>query len=350
MRAEVVRQQYLNPKTISPRAYKRSQLAQRARSHELGLSNPAYLAATSHTRFLRVQMESARVKFTFSDPVAQHLTPLQGIGAKRGEITELSEASRQRLANRAWALSAEGHTPEVMITLTSPANWERIYVCDEHGEVLGGGRLLKQHLEAFRKRLGRFLARQGVGEWSCLWFLEFQQRGAPHLHLMLFGCGLPEPVRRALRGWCGRAWSEIVQNPSRLEADKHRRAGTQVARMRAKHFGYAVKYATKTEQKEVPHYFREVGRFWGCWNYRTPEPLVLHVDYSVLNQEESMWVKRLVIRVLAGIYDHSPGFFNQKAAQLRLILDGKSPHRQGFTVFGTEPAEIARLMFASAHT
>lgn len=328
------------------RERRRLGMAARAVAWDTGLSNPAYLAASTGTQFLRVQVESARVKFTFSDPVAESLTPVRGVGGLRGEITELSEASRARLANRAWALGAEGHEPEVMVTLTAPANWERVYICDEDGQPLGGGRLLKAHLAAFRKRLERFLKRHGVTSWSALWFLEFQRRGAPHVHLLLFGCKLPERVRRALRNWCGGAWSSVVGNPDRLELAKHRRAGTQVARMRAKHFGYAVKYATKTEQKEVPPCFRGVGRFWGCWNYTSPEPVVLDFDYSRLNPDETGWVRRLLSAVLVTVYPSSPSFVTSRLNKVEAALGQGLKHKFGFTVYGS-PARDAALPLLS---
>lgn len=321
-------------------------LVRRAYRRDTGLSNPAYLAASTGTQFLRVQVESARVKFTFSDPVAESLTPVDGVGGKRGEITCLSDAARERLANRAWALGAEGHEPEVMVTLTAPANWERVYICDEYGEALGAGRLLKAHLQAFRKRLERFLKRHGVTAWSALWFLEFQKRGAPHLHLMLFGCKLSERVRRALRNWCGGAWSSVVGNPDRRELAKHRRAGTQVARMRCKHFGYAVKYATKAEQKEVPHYFRDVGRFWGCWNYSSPDPVVLDVDFSRLNPDEAGWVRRLLVAVVGTVYQHSPTFAASRLAKMERALRDGLAHKFGFTVFGAAAREVALPLLA----
>jgi hypothetical protein len=328
------------------RERRRSNLANRAWAWDTGLSNPAYLAAASGTQFLRVQIESARVKFTFSDPVAESLTPVDGVGGKRGEITCLSDAARERLANRAWALGAEGHEPEVMVTLTAPANWERVYICDEDGQPLGGGRLLKAHLAAFRKRLERFLKRHGVPSWSALWFLEFQRRGAPHVHLLLFGCKLPERVRRALRNWCGGAWSSIVGNPDRLELAKHRRAGTQVARMKCAHFGYAVKYAAKTEQKEVPHQFRDVGRFWGCWNYTSPEPVVLDFDYSRLNPDETGWVRRLLWAVIGTIHQHSPAFAMSRISKAEEALQSGLKYKFSFTVYGP-PARAAALSLFS---
>lgn len=334
-------------RSLSPyRALAGRRLVRRASRRAMGLSNPAYLAATTGTQFLRVQIESARVKFTFSDPIAESLTPLRGVGGKRGEITCLSDAARDRLANRAWALGAEGHTPEVMITLTAPANWQEIYVANVEGSPLAGGRILKAHLQAFRKRLERFLKSRGLGSWSALWFLEFQRRGAPHIHLMLFGCKLPEVDRRALRNWCGGAWSSIVGNPDRSELAKHRRAGTQVARMKCKHFGYAVKYATKTEQKEVPYYFRDVGRFWGCWNYSSPDPVTLDLDFSRFNEEECNWVRKLILFAFKSSLEdaRSQGFaMNRLSKSMHALKDGMR-HKFGFTIFGSPGEEFRALI------
>jgi len=233
-----------------------------------------------------------------------------------------------------------------MITLTSPANWEQVYVYDQDGVSLDGGRLFKAHLKAFRKRLERFLARLGISSWSALWFLEFQRRGAPHVHLLLFGCQLPEPVRRSLRGWCGRAWSSIVGNPDAVELGKHQRAGTQVARMKKKHFGYAKKYASKLEQKQVPADFRHVGRFWGCWNYSAPAPLVLDMDFSRLNADEAGWVRRLLAAVLGTVYPHSPSFVASRLNRMEAALGQGLKHKFGFTVFGAPAREAALPLLA----
>ncbi len=327
----------------TPRQHARRQLERRAAERTTGLSNAAYLAASSGTMFLRLAVTPSRVRVQLSDPIAESLTPVHQRGGMRGEITRLSDSACDRLADRAWSLTAEGHTPEVMVTLTSPANWQRVYVAGEDGEALEGGRILKGHLAAFRKRLGRFLTRYGVGSWSALWFLEFQQRGAPHFHLLLFGCKLPEPVRRAMRAWCGPAWSSIVGNPSKIEQQKHKRAGTQVARMRSGHFGYAVKYATKTEQKEVPHYFRLVGRFWGCWNYSAPEVLNLDFDFSRLNADEVGFVGRLLAAILGSVETHAPRFVASRSRSVSRALQDGLRHKFGFSVFGAKNSVVAAL-------
>ena len=307
-----------------------------------GLSNPAYRAAMSGTANLELIVTPSRSRFRLSDPISDVLTPQRMPTAPRGKISELSDGARSRLADRAVSLTEEGYTPDVMITLTSPANWEALYVATVDGESICGGRVFKEHLKAFRKRLERFFARHSLGKLSALWFLEFQKRGAPHVHLILFGATLPEPVRRSLRNWAGRAWSSIVGNPDAFELGKHRRAGTQVARMRAKHFGYAVKYATKTEQKTVPDEFEDVGRFWGVWNYDTPAPVVLSLDFNRLDAEEAALVRRIVGAALETVTGYSAAFVaRQKAVLERCLRDGLKC-KIGFSVFGKASGEAAK--------
>ena len=330
----------------SSREVARSGLLQRLQGAR-GLSNPAYLAASSGTSNLRLVLQSARVKFTLSDPIADALAPAPGGGAVRGSITELSVGARDRLADRAWSLSAEGQKPSVMVTLTSPGNWEQVYGYDpETGEVLEGGRILKNHMAAFRKRLHRFFERHQIFSWSALWFLEFQKRGAPHIHLMLFGCEVPESVRRQMRSWAGRAWSSIVGNPVKAEQAKHCRAGTQVARVRVPHFGYAVKYATKTEQKEVPSNFASVGRFWGVWNYKGEPPIEINLDVNLCNSDEFAFLLEMVNTALTTIYEHAPKFYWAKLNKILEINKSKKiPYKFGFSVYGQEASQKVKGVF-----
>lgn len=316
-----------------------SPLAAPARKLESGLSNDAYLHACAGTRFLEVTLKPARVKFTFFDPINLKLSPADVLGGKRGVIREMSPSSRDRLADRAATLDAEGQVPQCMVTLTSPANWHQIYVADADGVVIEGGRVFKEHLRLYRARLERFMDRMGIPSWSALWFLEFQKRGAPHAHLMLFGCTIPEPVRRALRGWTARAWNDIVGNPSERERLKHLKAGTQVAKMKCKHFGYAKKYAAKADQKEVPDEFSRVGRFWGCWNYRAARPTVLNFDFSLLNPEDHALYLDLVTVVLETVRQYSPAFVDTRLARVNRALDGPFFGKFGFTVFGAAASD-----------
>jgi hypothetical protein len=177
----------------------------------------------------------------------------------RGCITELSKKSRGRLAEMSYELQALGHIPELMVTLTYPGKWI---------PVASSGRMVKGHLQTFRKRLERYLSKYNISP-SALWFLEFQERGAPHLHLILWG-GLSVLNKKNLKAWVSRNWAAVVNHSELVERWKHEKAGTQVAKMKCEHFGYAVKYATKMKQKVVPAEFSDVGRFWGVWNVEKP--------------------------------------------------------------------------------
>jgi hypothetical protein len=154
------------------------------------------------------------------------------IGGPRGFVTGLSRAAARRLL-----LSARNVTGlRVLVTLTYPATFPT------------DGRRVKRDWSAMRK----WLARRAVGG---LWFLEFQERGAPHIHAFLTGPVSKESVAAA--------WYQIVRSGD----IKHLRAGTRIEALRSVNAcgAYASKYAAKQSQKVVPVEFRSVGRFWGLF-------------------------------------------------------------------------------------
>src|SRR5439155_698786 len=121
------------------------------------------------------------------------------------------------------------------------------------------GPMVHRHLRAFLKRWSRRWERP-VG----LWKLEFQDRGAPHLHVFLVA---PRDVRiTGLRSWVAQTWWEIVGS---TDAD-HLRAGTAVDSWTDTPTRYAWKYAkadpAKERQHHVPDGFTNVGRWWGLIN------------------------------------------------------------------------------------
>jgi hypothetical protein len=167
--------------------------------------------------------------------VARQLAVKRRGAGQRGIITELSDKSRRRLA--LVARNVEGLTH--LVTLTYPR---------DHRAVVPDGRVLKVHMAALRKRL----VRRGRGG---LWFVEFQDRGAPHVHILLNG-GVPG---RELSAW----WYEIVGSGD----ERHLRAGTGIEKLRLADGAarYAAKYASKFEQKLVPAEFQGIGRMWGLF-------------------------------------------------------------------------------------
>lgn len=230
---------------------------------------------------LRVRPARAKGEFDQFDPAPKHRT-------KRGRIKEFSAKSRLGLQLLAADLQEVVCKPDMMLTLTYPAEWRSVTtdwacrceasegcsdvpcVCD----FVPSGKVCKRHLDLFQKRLTRTLKLSGVSEWGALWFLEFQKRGAPHFHMMLFGVGLADIVLSELRSWVSSAWADIVGHTDPTEFAKHLKAGTRTERCKKPHFGYALKYAAKLEQKDVPPEFADIGRFWGCWNSPLKSPVL----------------------------------------------------------------------------
>lgn len=106
-------------------------------------------------------------------------------GGKRSAVTFFSRASRLRLLQKMAALKSQKLTG-VFLTLT-------------YGQSFPDPREAKRHLDNFLKRLRR--KHENV---SGFWRLEFQQRGAPHFHLILFG--LPFVPKEELQN----AWGAVV--------------------------------------------------------------------------------------------------------------------------------------------
>ncbi len=157
----------------------------------------------------------------------------------RGVITALSAKSANRLKFNARNVT----TARTLLTLTYPKAFPL------------NGDVCKGHF----KRLRQALQRRGL---SGLWFREFQRRGAPHYHIFIDGT-IPKAA-------VARLWYEIVGSGD----EKHLKAGTRVEAIRKPHAmaAYAAKYAAKSEQKDVPEGFENIGRFWGIFGDMRPIP------------------------------------------------------------------------------
>lgn len=160
-----------------------------------------------------------------------------GPGGHRGRA-EFSRASRRRL------LYTLGKVRRLVlphfVTLTYPGVW-----VDDPAK-------WKRDMDCFFRRLFR--------RWpgaAAVWRLEFQERGAPHFHVLLWGWE-GENVW-ALRVWVARAWYEVVGSGD----ERHLRAGTQVDEVRSYRgvLAYASKYMSKADRSRSG-----VGRWWGVAN------------------------------------------------------------------------------------
>jgi hypothetical protein len=140
-----------------------------------------------------------------------------------------------------------------MITLTYPSEFPHT------------GHMVKSHINNVLRALKRVLEPSRC--LSYLWFLEFQKRGAPHVHFLVNRPCQYLPSKT----WFSETWYRIVGSMD----PKHLAAGTRVEDLRSPRAGahYAVKYAQKMHQKMVPEGFTGVGRFWACSRDVAPWPL-----------------------------------------------------------------------------
>lgn len=188
-----------------------------------------------------------------------------GGGGGRAGISEWSRQSRASMVKTVASLDMTVLDNLVgypaMVTLTLPGAWEVVAPTAD---------VFKGHFAAWRKRYRR---RWGI-KWMGLWKLEFQRRGAPHLHLYQV-----VPLDASFTSWCSSSWSDIVAHPDPVERAKHARAGTRVDVMKgarasdprrlAIYFGKHAApggEADKEYQHTVPQLWVDnggPGRFWG---------------------------------------------------------------------------------------
>jgi hypothetical protein len=188
------------------------------------------------------------------------------------EITSWSRVSR---CNMVKTFCQIDYTPmfadptrlPAMVTLTYSGDWLT---------VAPNGKVVKAHLKAFRKRYER--------AWDeplrCLWKLEFQRRGAPHIHML---CVPPHGTSKEecqhFRTWLSSAWAAVVDHPDPEEYRHHLGSGTRVdwadglrstdPKRVSVYFTKHGAFKAKEYQNCVPPEWQEPGqgpgRFWGRW-------------------------------------------------------------------------------------
>lgn len=201
-------------------------------------------------------------------------------GRTRGKIGEFSYKSRQRLMRKIAMIDGREAGLPVFLTLTYPEEWP------------AASEEWKRHIHKFII----YMVRKYPGVWG-LWKMEFQKRGAPHFHFMLWGLPKIEGTKhtrdgktcwRVLPGissasdlevfnWMNQTWYRIVgsQDP------KHLAAGINLEPVQSWRgvTSYVSKYLGKTESGEfVPCEF--TGRFWGVVQGHKWAKSVLEIDIT----------------------------------------------------------------------
>lgn len=193
-----------------------------------------------------------------------------------GVITEWSRKSRSSMC-RTFAeldyspLVGSGRVP-AMVTLTYPGDWEA---------VAPDGASVKRHMVLWRKRFQR-----EYGEPArYIWKLEFQRRGAPHIHLWMAPPISPGRSGRGFAKWLSETWAQVVDHPDAEQKARHLLAGTAIdvrSGLKAcdpKRLAiYFTKHSSpnvsgdKEYQHIVPELWRQPGRgpgrFWGAYGLK----------------------------------------------------------------------------------
>ncbi len=191
---------------------------------------------------------------------------------RRGKVTIYSRKSRIRLLKRFCELEIAQAKP-VFITMTYP---------DEYPDP----QTARRHLDNFLKRLRRRFPGAPV---SGIWRLEWQQRGAPHFHLLLFH--LPFWHKSEVQA----AWNEVIHADgstfTRIEAIKSWRQGMYyVAKYMGKvsdgaHSGFIHRpYLTDTliVHPQTGAILDRIGRYWGVFQ-RADLPYAEKIEINIFS-------------------------------------------------------------------
>jgi len=159
----------------------------------------------------------------------------------RGGISKFSLKSRARLG---FVVSESTIELVSMLTLTFPREYSL------------NGKEIKEKL----RRMLSYMSGQLFEGFEYVWVLEFQDRGAPHFHILTNV--VPDNRDRAL---VALEWSYIVGGRDQDNVFYvHNREDT-FSKIRKKDGAkrYMLKYLSKDNQKVIPERYTDVGRFWG---------------------------------------------------------------------------------------
>lgn len=180
----------------------------------------------------------------------------------------------------------------------------------------------KDQLKALRKRIER-----RWGPVTAFWRLEFQKRGAPHFHLLLWLQDEEkvevserwrlDRLRNNISWW----WNEIA-DPGNMD---HLAAGTQVAEARnLRHMnGYLSKYVAKLETLQPGQV--APGRLWGVWRQ---DWLPIHPVAAKIGQNSFVQLRRILARKSRQkIYSPAPRGGTRQIYGMTCFLSSSSSHR-----------------------
>ena len=199
-------------------------------------------------------------------------------GGRRAEITSFSRASRRRMLLTLNSVNISKYPDlPLFLTLTYPAN----YPTDPA--------VYKRHLDNFFKRFSRRYPYS-----AAIWRLEFQRRGAPHYHMLIFvdHRDYHNNMQQSLELWAVDAWREVINTNCAM----HKIYGVDVAQLNDYKavVSYCSKYMAKpADSPDDNDYALAVGRYWGVHNR---EYLIIDMVRVVISDDEFYRLRRLLRR------------------------------------------------------
>lgn len=180
--------------------------------------------------------------------VSENFTHKQTGGGRRNEIHGFSKQSRYRL-----------------FRLLHSIRFERVsFVTLTYGNTFPlTGRSAKADLRRFRRSTNR-----RYGTLRAIWKLEYQKRGAPHFHLMVF-----DPPFIPVQDWCA-VWDDARRCPQEERHGNSLDLKVDNKALPSRALGkYVGKYISKPDRGETEELHRNTGRIWGKWDVIEQAPI-----------------------------------------------------------------------------
>lgn len=199
---------------------------------------------------IEIQGSLVKVKNTSAMPWQKKLKH------KRGKVTSFTKKSRKRLLEMIARLRTAMQA--CFITLT-------------YGQAWPSEKIAKKHLKAFIRRIRKHYPRASI-----IWRLEYQKRGAPHFHLIVFR--LPFiPKEKVAQVWAEIIGAEFCDNSREISRPPFTRIESIDNKRKA--MMYVAKYVAKAEGggfNNVPYQNQHSeGRFWGICGRK-------YIEFAVL--------------------------------------------------------------------
>lgn len=182
-----------------------------------------------------------------------HLGGKRTGGGQRGKITGFSAESRLRMLKFMHSITFEGG---LLITLTYPKDYPT------------GAAVYKKHLQNFRRQF-----EAAYGKNRTIWKLEYQERGAPHYHLLVFDARHVD-IKECSWLWYisrGGIYFEGLSNGFDVKSAWKEDGVSNVG-------AYVGKYISKETLPETEEDLKYTGRFWGYWNMPDVKKYEIEID------------------------------------------------------------------------